>query len=186
MCPFDSHRATEEIAKHQPLAALLEIWRRMKGPDVRTPARTAVDPVALGRAGLLPDVWVIEKIRAAEFQFRLVGENIRLNFEKNLIGRPIGEIFDARSTDLWTEHYTAIIDGDHIHYSEGEVSTRGIPVYYGHRVLLPLSDEEGRNRFCIGVFEKKPLASLKAHPEQPHYAVEKSIFAPAASVPGLH
>lgn len=139
--------------------ALLDLWLRWRKADggAAVPRKTAIDPVDLASAQLMPDVWLIGLQEDGRFRFSLSGENTNALFNTSLRGKTVEETFDAETAAFANHRYDRIIREERIEFSRGPVTCEGRPAYYAHRLILPLRSENGTSSFAIGVAETEEL-----------------------------
>lgn len=132
---------------------LLELWQSWRGDDARAPLKTAIDPIGLGSAGLMPDVWMIGEPEPGIFRFSLAGERMLNTYNQALRGKTVDETFDAPRATLANYRYRRIIHDECIEHSRGPVQRNGKTFYYAHRLILPLRGSEGAGGYAIGIAE---------------------------------
>jgi len=79
---------------------LFFLWFEWRGNRERAPKKSSIDPVAIARAGIMPDVWLIERRENGQFRFSLTGENWINAFERGLRGKTVEETYDAPRAEL--------------------------------------------------------------------------------------
>jgi hypothetical protein len=134
---------------------LFFLWLEWRGDSKRAPRKSDIDPVAIARAGIMPDVWLIERLETGRFRFSLTGENSINAFERGLRGKTVEETYDAARADLANYRYARIIEDERAEFSCGPVMRNGRLCYYAHRILLPLLNDAGESAFAIGVADQE-------------------------------
>ncbi|MBL8709270.1 MAG: PAS domain-containing protein [Rhodospirillaceae bacterium] len=134
---------------------LFFLWLEWRGQSKRAPKKSSIDPVGIARAGIMPDVWLIERLENGRFRFSLTGENSINAFERGLRGKTVEETYDAPRADLANYRYSRIINDECIEFSRGPVIRNGKLCYYAHRILLPLLNDAGESAFAIGVADQE-------------------------------
>lgn len=132
---------------------LLELWQSWRADGARAPFKAAIDPVGLGGAGLMPDVWIIGEPEPSVFKFSLAGERMINTYNQPLRGKTVGETFDAPRAAFANYRYERIIHDQCIEHSRGPVLRNGKVFYYAHRLILPLRGPDGGGGFAIGIAE---------------------------------
>jgi|GEM_PF-6353214 len=171
-----------EILIHHPnLRRLVAIWAEARGPE-QLPLASAIDPVSLGAAGLLPSVWVLRGTCREDYHFCLVGEEIRANFAENPVGTPLREVLTGEFGALMFERICRVFEDHVAHFSQGPVVGAAGRHYLGTRIMLPMVDdkESGGQTAVLGGFEKsdeKTRFSLNSDgPLTPTYKLQREQF----------
>jgi hypothetical protein len=131
---------------HEPLwGQFLRTWESLATAIGRYPARTDIDPTALG-AKLLPHVFLVDVLakpgaKAPRFRFRLLGQSI-IDREPTRSGDFLDQLGTTADVAEIEAHYVACLDG-RISIREASLAwkdPRG--GYLRYRVMvLPLSDD---------------------------------------------
>ncbi|MCR9255463.1 MAG: hypothetical protein NXI16_05145 [Alphaproteobacteria bacterium] len=151
------------------LAALLRVWRMARpGPD-KIPPKIDLDPVLLGREGVMPYIWLAQITEAREFRVALVGDQVRENFPSNPVDKLFPEFLSADHARDMTERYLKVVEDRMAEYSEGPVLRGGSVSYYGRRILLPLAAENWEAAYAIGVFQKEEVGYVDDKSTGPTY-----------------
>jgi hypothetical protein len=135
--------------------ALLRVWNDLRDGSDRPPRKSAIDPLRLASAGLLPFVCIVEREAEGRFFYRLTGEMIRTHSSLPMKGRYLEEVFDGDVLTCMLSRFERILADPHIEFSAGTVYRGSRPVYYARRLILPLCDESGARRFLIGAIEQE-------------------------------
>lgn len=132
---------------------LLTLWQGWRKESGRAPLKTDLDPVSLGHAGLMPDVWIIGQPEPGLFRFSLAGERAINTTNQPLRGKTVEETFDPPRASFANYRYRRIIRDECIEYSRGPVLHNGKLHYYANRLILPLRNQDGVSAYAIGVVE---------------------------------
>lgn len=163
--------------------ALFQIWDDMRNGSRQPPAKSALDPVRLAKAGLLPYVWVVECDDAGNCFYRLSGEVIRNYFSAPIKGRYLNEVYEGHVLALIKARYDRILGDNLVEFSSGDVFAGGVPIYYARRLLLPLSDEAGRTRYLIGTVDRMHYeAANRGEQDTPRYTYDFIGYLPLSDL----
>ena len=129
--------------------ALFRLWQEVKPPD-GLPPRSAFSFERIGELGLLGQFFVIEPLNGGEdWQYRLVGSQLRWLFGRDATGRP------------FREHYDPVNAAERIALSN-RVARSGQPVFLWARFLyrgrpgeyetmsLPVRSIDGQDVWLVG------------------------------------
>ena len=169
---------SEKIAAAPRCAALLDIWKAARGERGDVPTKSAVDPIVLGKAGLLPFLWIIERDEAYSFLFRLAGESIRTSFNAPIRGRNLREVFTQSQVATLTARCERMLQKRELLVTSGTVYRDGQPIYYGQRLTLPLLSENGECRFIIGTVDHSNITRDAARDANPVFDYDFVAFVP--------
>jgi len=142
------------------LRAVMAHWRDCLGASDVMPAKSRIDPVALGPSGILPSMWLVEVPEEGAPFYRLAGERIVKGHGKNVARRSIYEAYEAPVAAAIEQRWRRMLADHLFSHSIGEVRSETGTAFIGERVALPLTDEEGVPRFVIGSTQ----ARLPNHP----------------------
>jgi hypothetical protein len=162
--------------------ALLDLWRGWREAGDGLPRKSAIDPVDLARARLMPDIWLIVLLDDGRFQFSLSGENLNALFNTSLRGKTVEETFDPATAAFANQRYRRIICDEFAEFSRGPVTSDGKPSYYARRLILPLLSEDGVSRYAIGVAETEEFNPLANPDGERRYFFDEIIMTPAAKL----
>ena len=162
-------------------SALLDIWKIARG-DIAVASRSALDPVVLAKAGLLPHVWIIERDGDGGFFYRLIGESVRRNFNSALRGRYLHEIYDGATAGTIAQRCVRMLANREMMFASGLVFRDGDPTYYARRILLPLCDDNGVVRFLIGALDQSDRGSDIERSGNPRFSYDFLAFVGVESV----
>jgi len=119
------------------LLAFVRIWNEIRsGPDT-LPTKEDLDPVLLGRAGLLPFLWLVERQPDGDWRYRLAGESINGLHGHSLRGRTITEVFGAGRDRQVGRRWSFCIDDRMALRTYGRIYGHK-QTYTGERIVLPL------------------------------------------------
>ena len=169
---------SEKIAAAPRCAALLDIWKRARGGTGYVPGKSDVDPIVLGKAGLLPYLWIIERDDAYSFLFRLAGESIRTSFNAPIRGRNLREVFTQPQVATLTARCERMLQKREVLVTSGTVYRDGRPIYYGQRLTLPLLNESGECRFIIGTVDHSNITRDSGRAANPVFSYDFVAFVP--------
>lgn len=172
----------EKIGNAPRCAALLDIWKVARGGRDAVAARSAIDPIVLAEAGLLPFVWILERDESRSYFYRLVGESLRQILNTPVRGRYLREIYDPDMTRMLTSHCDRVLSKGEISFTSGVVSRDGEAIYYARRILLPLHDSAGTARFLIGTVDHLEMGPDYDRSHSPRFAHDFSAFLEVESV----
>lgn len=176
------HVVLEKIEDSPHCAALLTIWKMARGGADSVAARSALDPIILAKAGLLPYVWMLERDASQSCFYRLIGESIRRNFNMPMRGRRLHEIYEPGVSRLVSGHCDRILSDGQVLFASGQVYRDGEAIYYGRRLLLPLRDEDGTRRFVIGTVDQSDMSRLHDRSGNPSFANDFVAFVGVESI----
>ena len=140
------------------------------------PTRSALDPIVLAKAGLLPHVWIIEQDQDNGLLYRLMGESVRRNFNSSLRGRYVHEVFDGLTSQKVSQRCSRLLANNEMMFSSGRVFRDADLVYYARRILLPLRDADGELRFLIGALDQSDQASDLERQSNPRFVDDFRAF----------
>jgi hypothetical protein len=154
------HIANSDLVhiRNERLRRLVAYWLERRGSRAVT-RRADIDPIEI--PSVLPVIWLYDYVLDnGRFRCRLAGEDIRAMYRTNIVGQYLDEFVLARGWPTIEEHYRAALSGPAIGHAIGQVYSAGLDrIGNGERVLLPLSDEDGRHTtMLIGgtVYEALP------------------------------
>ena len=136
-----------------------------------------MDPIDLGRAGLLPRVWIVERVAPGEFRFRLAGEHVNKVFRGSIAGLTLSDLFDGETAAHIGSRWDRVLDEHLLSHSRGTIRTNGNIHHVGERLSLPLAATDGSSRFLIGGNDQRAEDRFLANPiVVPSYAPEVERF----------
>ncbi|WP_420565788.1 PAS domain-containing protein [Thalassobaculum sp.] len=113
------------------------------------PGLAAFDPIEI--APLLPCIWKMHwDEEAQDFVYGLAGEEILTAFATPLRHRSLGEIYDHDVSETLRNRYQAICRTPGAFYARGQIYRHLGRYGTGERLVLPLTDGQGRPRIVIG------------------------------------
>ena len=143
------HLDRSPIVESDKLKQLFNYW--LGKVEATTPPRKAdIDPMDIPR--LLPHIWIQEHVPGTtEFRCRLAGEDVNNRYPSGLIGRMFRDVIGDAAWALVSEQYMLAIETPGICHSIGPVYMHSIErPGMGERILMPLRNNEGDNRFILG------------------------------------
>ena len=141
------------------LTDFLEIVGAAFDPDHGLPCKDRLDVVRLGRRQVLPFLWIMELGGDGQFRFRLVGEEIVRNFGATPRGKTLEEAIGAGAVAPLHEALGAALSERAVLFISGPVTRSGVRHYTARRILVPMCDRSGAERYVICCFER-----LDEHP----------------------
>jgi hypothetical protein len=181
MCIAQMFPAVPTIAS-RPLRDLLWLWSASRHDHDDIPRKSDLDPIALGRLGLMPYLWLMRR-DGDDFVYALCGEEIRRNFPVTIKNRRVSDVFSGDQADLVLESYRAVAETPAIEYTEGPVKGSRAQMYVASRLMLPLADAEGRVTHVLGCVEKQELGSIRGTDTVPEFGLTRRIQTPVEKVP---
>jgi len=160
--------------------ALLELWHTWRDGSSGPPRKSDIDPVGLGQAQLMPDIWLIGLVEDGRFRFSLSGENNNALFNTSLRGKTVEETFAPDMAQFANHRYRRIICEECVEFSRGPVTFDGRPSYYAHRLILPLRDDAGAGKFAIGIAETEDFEPYGNREGSYQFFYDEIIFTPVA------
>lgn len=180
MCGGYRDCVTQRVFDKTRLFRLLEVWKGACASSTQLPRKSDIDPIDLGRAGLMPYLWIMEKVGEGDFRFRLTGEQARKNFRSNPIGKRLEELHDEKTTRNRKALLEKVIGEGNAAYSLGSTIIDGHPIFLTDRIVLPLADDTGEIRYSIGAFEDVKLRRGLIDGGLPIYEFKDLVFTPAS------
>lgn len=177
-----SHVVLARISDAPRCAALLNTWKDARAGRHPIAVRSALDPIILARAGLLPFIWILERDDSHSYFYRLIGEGIRRNFNMSMRGRHLHEIYDADMTRLVSSRCNRVLSDGEILFTSGPVYRDGEAIYYARRLLLPLCDEGGSARYIIGTVDQSDIGSDQERNGNPRFVNDFFAFVGVGSI----
>lgn len=130
------------------LKALVRVWRSAS-VDGALPKKAALDPVDLGRSGVMPHAWLLERVDN-ELVVRLAGEEIIAAMGRPVRGRRITDVYNPRSVELILGQWHRVLDACEVCHNKGVIVASMGNRYEGERIAVPVADEAGEPRFVFG------------------------------------
>jgi hypothetical protein len=180
MCGGYHDCVTQRVFDKTRLFRLLEVWKGACASSARPPRKSDLDPIDLGRAGLMPYLWIMEKVGDGDFRFRLTGEQARKNFRSNPIGKRLEDLHDEKTVRNRKALLEKVIGEGNAAYSLGSTIIDGHPIFLTDRLVLPLTDDSGATRYSIGAFEDVKLRHGLIDGGYPIYEFKDLVFTPAS------
>ena len=174
------------LEDHPGLRLLVDVWKRA-GVGQPLPTMSRLDPVPLGKGGMLPFVWITRGTSRQDYHLSLVGDEIRENFTANPIGKPLRELLSGELGGKMFRRVCRVIEDRVAHFSEGPVEGPSGRRYLGTRVMLPLVDDRDSpgSTAILGGFQKARETVYVDPTDQPmdgpEYSLEQEfLFDPSA------
>ncbi|MDF1793283.1 MAG: PAS domain-containing protein [Thalassobaculaceae bacterium] len=145
----------DRISRSRSLSALLSIWQaaQTEAGASALPRRSAIDPIDLAAAGLLPTLMMVGRGEDGCFRYRLVGERIREAMQIRMAGASLLEVHPDGLDRFVHDRYVAIIERGCVEYSAGEFLRIADCWHEAERLILPLAGDDGVAAFAIGIIE---------------------------------
>lgn len=129
---------------------MINIWAAARADRRLAPFKNSIDPIDLGRAQLLPQVWLVHRDADRRFAYRLAGEEINAVFGRTINGLSPSEMFEPDQAVLVAARWHRLLDESLGSHTVGEVYSETGHHYVGERIALPLADENGTLCFVLG------------------------------------
>lgn len=155
----------ERVAESPPLARLFSIWKAACGPELAP--RTAIDPIDLAAAGLMPDLFLVERVEDGGYRYRLAGERIREALQTPVAGRLLEEVYPTEVAEFVRRRYGVVIGESRVEYSVGHFLRRHDEWHTAKRLTLPLADAAGETAFAIGAAEVSGFTRFAGDEDDP-------------------
>ncbi len=160
------------LIKSNLLRALAKVWDGWRQETGEIPYKTDVDPIQLGKAGLLSHIWIAERLTPHLFRFRLAGERMNTAYGRTIAGLMPQDLFDAAAARHVVGQWTQVLDDRVVIHSQGTVlSSSGIR-NVGERIILPLAAPDGTPQYLIGV------SDLRVPGDRPDALVDDAAYCP--------
>ncbi|MFX4219596.1 MAG: PAS domain-containing protein [Thalassobaculum sp.] len=122
------------------LQSLLEFWLEARD---RSPVPTIdkIDPLAFHTA--LSNIWmcdVVEGDPRGRWRYRLVGDEVRLAYGRNIVGETLESITDASAIDRVTRYFAIATDWPAVVHVGGRLYSETDYPASGERIILPFAD----------------------------------------------
>jgi hypothetical protein len=141
------------------LRRLINLWHVARDGDAGMPRKARIDPIDLARAGLLPQIWLVERQPDRRLVYRLAGEEINAVFGRSVAGAALEDLIERSQAEMVVGRWNRVLDEALVMHAVGEVYSDAGNLYSGERVVLPLADEQGAPMFLIGATEYRLLGS---------------------------
>ncbi|GHD53895.1 hypothetical protein GCM10017083_30810 [Thalassobaculum fulvum] len=141
------------------LRRLINLWHAARDGDAGMPRKARIDPIDLARAGLLPQIWLVERQPDRRLVYRLAGEEINAVFGRSVAGAALEDLIERSQAEVVVGRWNRVLDEALVMHAVGEVYSDAGNLYSGERVVLPLADEQGAPMFLIGATEYRLLGS---------------------------
>ncbi len=177
----------EAIGQHERLLTFYEIWAGARTAPNLVPRKSDLDVVALGMAGLMPSLWVVEAtawpLAESTFRYRLVGEDIVQGFKNNPTRATLAEVHDAELSTFLHRRYRLIMEQALAEYRSGRILQADKKTFIGHRVLLPLADDDSKCVFTIGCMQMDETIYHLTASKRPKVSANDIIATPIDHLP---
>lgn len=141
------------------LRAAVEIWDAARQPGETLPLKERLDIVGLGRAGLMPIMWLVEREVDGTWRYRVSGESINAIHGRSLAGRTIGDVADPAKVADISRRWSRCIDERVILHTFGRIF--GLSgTHSGERVVLPLLGEGPGTAYVLGITDGRLARAL--------------------------
>lgn len=127
------------------------------------PSKKAFDPVEVGP--LLRTIWMVRwDAGAGDFVYRLAGESILGNFPSPIRYKPLAKIYAPDTADEIRARYKRVCVTPAAFFARGQVYRHIDRFGTGERIILPLTDCNGRPSIVIGCTVYSTTGWPKPHP----------------------
>ncbi|MGO1118530.1 PAS domain-containing protein [Rhodovibrionaceae bacterium A322] len=166
--------------------AFLGCWSGF-GNHARTPTRRELDPLILGPLGLLPHIWILERVDQS-FAFRLMGDSIRDSWGKNLLNVRLDKVFPASSYERMFRDWNRIINDQILLHSTGRMYPTDARFRTTNRISLPLAADHSNPEGVIGITLLGPDQEVAMNQEMAALEVilEQVTLTPVANIWASH
>lgn len=161
--------------------ALLKIWQDARTDPRQPPRKSDLDPVLLAKAGLMPNLWVVER-GVDDYFYRLMGEDIRGMFTTPIRGRRMHELFQEPLLSFIRQRHDRLVFDKRVEYCTGLVYHGDEPSYYGHRLMVPLVDDHAETNVLFGTVDRLDRQRRAETTENPRYTYDFIGSAPVAEL----
>jgi len=141
------------------LQAAVEIWNEARLPGEVLARKERLDIVRLGRAGLMPIIWLVERGEDALWRYRVSGEAINGIHGRSLAGLTIDEIAAPDKLASIYRRWNRCVDEQVILHSFGRIFGRN-GTYSGERLVLPMVGESAGTVFLLGATDGRLAPAL--------------------------
>jgi len=152
----------------------------MSGGSGLVMPRTAIDPSVL--RACLPDVWLFQ-YHATDDRFvcTLAGERVNEAWGQSLIGKTPQQFMSAESGIIAQEIYRRIVLTPALHVSHRRITPAGRREKGAERLVVPLSDDQGRPYGIFGLshYHFDPVTEADHEP----YVGSNVTYFPCAALP---
>lgn len=133
------------------LLRLINLWHAARGGDAGPPRKSRIDAVDLGSAGLMAQIWLVERQPDRRLVYRLAGEEINAVFGRSIAGLTLDDLIDPEEAAMIARRWHRLLDDGLILHAIGDVYSDAGRLFSGERVVLPMTDDDGLPCFLIGV-----------------------------------
>ena len=160
------------------LAAFLRIVLQAVDPDVGLPAKHRLDIKQLGRAGVLPYIYIVEHCADDVLRFGLSGEEVRWIFGFALRGKTVAEVLGREHGAMVDGIYRRTLRNRELVHSTGPVYRGGKLLYKAERLIVPACDTAGEVRFILCCFQRQEADRLPARGAEIRFDIGSEITIP--------
>ncbi|MDF1791330.1 MAG: PAS domain-containing protein [Thalassobaculaceae bacterium] len=143
-------RETLDHIRVEALWTVMRLWQGWILPGQLLPAKSRLDPIALGRTGLMPSLWLVEVPEVGDPVYRLAGGSVTDAIGRGVRGRPVSKVLGVEEADDATSRWRLQLSRHLLGHARGEGVAETGETVYGERVTLPLADDTGRPAFILG------------------------------------
>lgn len=141
------------------LRRLINLWLAAREAGAAIPRKARVDPIDMARAGLLPQIWLVERQPDRRLVYRLAGEEINAVFGRSIAGATLEDLMSQPQAEIVVARWNRVLDEALVMHAVGEVYSDAGNLYSGERIVLPLADDDGAPHFLIGATDYRLLGS---------------------------
>ena len=153
------------------LKRLARYWFDKRGARLVT-RRDDIDPLEM--PWILPFVWLYDyESDTGRFRCRLAGEEVRVMYRMNIVGRYLDEFILAKSWPRIDAHYRGVVETPAIGHAIGQVYLTSLDRSgIGERVVMPLSDSSGETvTMLLGATAYRDVRGLN-----PQEHIDRALF----------
>lgn len=133
------------------LLRLINLWHAARDGGAGLPRKSRIDAVDLGGAGLLAQIWLVERQPDRRLVYRLAGEEINAVFGRSIAGLTLDDLIEPEDAAVVSRRWHRLLDDGLVLHAIGDVYSDAGRLFSGERVVLPLTDDDGLPCFLIGV-----------------------------------
>ena len=130
-----------EACRDRPLLlGFLEAVAAACDPATGLPVKSRLDVVRMGRQGILPNVWILERCADGRLRYRLAGEEVIYSLGSSPRGKTLEEVLGGEAMARFAPVFFSILDDRTVMYQRGPAHRGSRLFYYGYRVFVPMCE----------------------------------------------
>jgi len=141
------------------LRRLINLWLAARDDGTAMPRKASIDAIDLARAGLLPQIWLVERQADRRLVYRLAGEEINAVFGRSIAGAGLEDLMLPAQAEVVVARWNRVLDEALAMHAVGEVYSESGILFSGERIVLPLTDDQGAPHFLIGATDYRLIGS---------------------------